>query len=113
MEIIIPHQNSNSYRERNLKYTLDYYLNSPKVTRVIVVEQETESVIPPHDKLVHMKINRDRNYFCRGANINDGIQYVKSDIIGIIDNDCIINLDIDAEKALEECDIFYLSLIHI
>jgi len=109
VEIIIPHQNSSSYRERNLRYTLNYYLESEAVSKVILVEQETETDIKLHDKFEHIMVKEDEHYFCRAALINEGAKWVESDIFGVVDNDCLIDKKVleNINKLTDDYDVFY------
>ena len=100
MEIIIPYQNTSSFRERNLRYILSYYLENNIISKVILVEQETESNITPHHKLEHVKLQMDKEYFCRAALINEGAKPLNKKVANAAEHEEMEEVVHDIDKKL-------------
>lgn len=116
LSIVIPHYNINSYRERNLSYTIGYYAIKMPDTPIVVVEQITpdvkefdrESFIKKYPNLSWETIRTDTTDFMKSALINKAVfQHTDSDYIAMIDNDCILR-DASVDKMIpsNDCSIF-------
>jgi hypothetical protein len=91
-DIIIAHHNENSFRERNLEVCLKYYLSvCPESTNIIIVEQNTETWVPPNPRIEHIKVKYDTDLFCKSKLLNIGIRSSTKSLYCIVDSDAILN----------------------
>lgn len=88
-DIIIGHSKSDSFRDRNLQYVLTYYSKKCPNSKIIVVEQESVSILPNIPNLLHIKIPMVERY-SRGLGFNVGSRYVEKEWMFLVDNDCIL-----------------------
>jgi len=114
MDIIIPHFNANQYRERNLKFTLDYYSKNSPDTHIYLTEQvksdaETSEVKPIKENVSHVKLFTSDEHFRKSSLINLAMSVSQNNIIMMVDNDCILGVDElkNAEKNFKGHDIFF------
>jgi len=97
MDIIIPHYNADRYRERNLKYVIEHCLkNNNSDIRIIVFEQYNRDNPLPSLKVpvIHIHMTSEDGIFCKSKIINKAIKYCNSDVVMLLDNDCILEPEI-------------------
>jgi hypothetical protein len=104
-DFIIAHHSENKYRERNLNEIIKYYLDIiPEDSNIIIVEQNTVTVIPFTDhRIIHIKEKYDTDYFWKTKLLNRGISECKKEAFCIVDSDAIISKE--AIAYLTERDI--------
>ena len=94
MYFIIPHYNKNIFRQRNLKYTTNYYRDNFPLAKIIVIEQNSESDLSdlPIDK--HIKL-KSEEFFWKSRAINEAVSQIDDPnaVIIMTDNDCILTPD--------------------
>ena len=116
LSIVIPHYNTNSYRERNLQVTLKHYAQAMPNVPIILMEQitpdvESASIEPLLDKYPSIRrysLETEDTAFQKSTLINRAaFNYCKSDYIAMIDNDCILR-DVKPEYLIpsKECSVF-------
>jgi predicted glycosyltransferase involved in capsule biosynthesis len=108
ISVVIPFKNANKERERNLFYTIKYYKKHLPLSKIIVVEQDTDTNFHSlSDKPdIHFKIKTDNDFFRKGELFNKGYNLSQteynSDYIIFADSDCIIERSI-----LENIEQYY------
>ena len=94
--IIIPHLNSNSFRTRNLSFTVNYYLETMTEFFVIVTEQSGDGSCPVSidskyaDRFLHINTTIDSDLFNKTTLINNAVKASVGDVLVMVDNDCIL-----------------------
>lgn len=90
-DIIIAHHNENSFRERNIIEIINYYVDLIKDTsRIIVVEQNTNTPLPVHPCVLHIHEQYDTDQFWKTKLLNRGIKESDKEAFLIIDSDAIL-----------------------
>ena len=97
--IIIPHKNGNQFRQRNLLYTVRYYLDNLADIEVVISEQNgnNDSTFELRkefgNRLIHINTEIDEGVDClfsKSIMINVGVSNSHNEMIAMIDNDCIL-----------------------
>ena len=97
--VIIPHQNSSSFRSRNLAFTVNYYLENLNDFLIIVTEQSRNGTCPVFvddkykDRFLHINNIVESNLFNKTVLINNAAKQSVGDVLIMIDNDCILPVD--------------------
>lgn len=97
--IVIPHQNSNSFRTRNLSFTVNYYLKNFPEFFIIITEQSGDDICPVvinevySDRFLHINTIVDSKLFNKTTLINNAVAHSVGEVVIMIDNDCIISSD--------------------
>lgn len=89
-DIIIGHLNVDRYREKNLRYTIDYYTKHCPFANIIVVEQKTKTDLSMYSNVKHIAVD-GFEYYSRSFGFNEGMKYSKKELNLLVDNDCILD----------------------
>lgn len=109
-DIIIAHRNENSFRERNLNEILKYYVDIIKEdSKIIIVEQDTETNVFKHPKIIHIKEKYNMDEFWKSKLLNRGIKASNKEAFMIVDNDAIISKD--AMQYMNELDVDSIAVM--
>jgi len=115
MDIIIPHYNTSRYRERNLEYVLQYYLDNTDCN-IILSEQfkSSSEIIERNSRVLHVKSYFDDDIFRKSHLVNNAVSCGNAERIMVIDNDCILNTDIsrNVELYMKDYD-YFVPFTHI
>ena len=106
--IVIPYKAGNSFRERNLLFTIEYYLKNFPDIEVILSEQNGDSEISNAlstkygGRFFHYNHIIIDEYFCKSKLINLGVLSSNSDLLMMIDGDVILPVN-SIYKAFDYC----------
>jgi len=91
-DVIIGHKSSDPYRDRNLHYVIEYYLDKAPECNVIIVEQHTDTDVSKYgERVKYIKIDTGNDeLYSRSAGYNAGMEISDKELVLLVDNDCIV-----------------------
>jgi hypothetical protein len=93
-DIVIGHSASDQFRDRNLRYVISYYLRHCPGSRIIIIEQHSDtdlSEFKEFKRVYYRKIDPGHpEYYSRSAGFNAGMEIVRKEMVLLVDNDCIV-----------------------
>jgi len=92
INVIIPHKNVDHYRERNIRFLIQFYKKYIHNVNIIVVEQDTETDLSGLN-INHIKFKLYKD-FSRSICLNMGVKHAIGDNLVLTDSDVIINIEI-------------------
>jgi len=118
MDIIIPHYNTSRYRERNLEYVLQYYVDNTDCNIILSEQFESSSKSGGHElrnsRVLHGKTYFNDSIFRKSHLINNGVACSTSEHVMLVDSDCILSKDVldNISKYLKKYD-YFVPFTHI
>lgn len=116
LSIVIPHFNTSSYRERNLKYTIEYYAKALPNIKIIVSEQISDGVetsdishlLNKYENISWVSVSSPDLAFRKSLLINNAVMNsVSTEYVAMIDNDCVLrDVNIIDLLPVNDCSIF-------
>jgi hypothetical protein len=116
LSIVIPHFNSSSYRERNLKYTIEHYAKALPNVKIIISEQISEGIeasnighlLYKYENVSWVNVRCPDVAFRKSLLINDAVKNsVVSEYVAVIDNDCVLqDVKLIDLIPIEDCSVF-------
>lgn len=84
------HSANDEFRNKNLAYTLGYYYKKCPYANIVLVEQNTNTILKEDPRITHIKLPTNTLYN-RGKGFNEGMKHVTKNNVLLIDNDCVID----------------------